>query len=532
VPKTRAPTDQLKIKYTGARPKRVKRYVEIQGPQPLSHYDVFESTLVNVERCLAERVFHVENNGVYVLPPQPVQQVFERRLQYIIKHMRNCCKNDAMPVPYNDEEIIKTCAPHKRKKTQLALTRMDGRKATRKDSNVTMFVKPEKTEHMRKVDPIPRAVLPRDIVYAIELARFLRPIEKTIFQYIDKLWGNPTIMKGYNAAVQGGHFEKSWNRFKRPAALDLDANRFDEHVSEDALKFEHKIYRLFYQGKDLEYLNNLLRWQLENKITCRTTDGYVVRCTRKGGRMSGDINTSLGNCGIMTSKIHWIVRKLMVMDNVDLFNNGDDCILIGEYEDIVKLKPAISPACLQFGFTMKIGPIVRTLEHISFCQTNPVFNGKQYVMCRNPHIAIAKDCIMIDYTDSQRVFNGWRKAVSLGGMSLTDGIPIYTEFYKSMGRGINDKDSNARFGKVDESGFWRLSQGMEFTNMKITDEARFSFWVAYGITPHEQVLIEEAYKKMEIGPLTPAKGLQHHKFKSYLTELSQFYEHTNYTSSN
>lgn len=71
-------------------------------------------------------------------------------------------------------------------------------------------------------------------------------------------------------------------------------------MSVQALKWEHSIYNAMFRSDELA---ELLGWQLTNKGFARTTDG-LIKYEVKGCRMSGDMNTALGNCMIMCALVY------------------------------------------------------------------------------------------------------------------------------------------------------------------------------------------------------------------------------------
>ncbi len=111
-------------------------------------------------------------------------------------------------------------------------------------------------------------------------------------------------MKGMDVRTVAKVLREKWDMFPNPVAIGLDASRFDQHVSVPALEFEHSVYlSCFKQKKHRERLAKLLKLQLENHCTGYAEDG-VIKYTTTGTRMSGDMNTSLGNCVLMCSLIH------------------------------------------------------------------------------------------------------------------------------------------------------------------------------------------------------------------------------------
>jgi len=152
-----------------------------------------------------------------------------------------------------------------------------------RDAILKTFVKAEKLNFDIKNDPAPRVIQPRDPRYNVEVGCFLRPLEHKLYSAIDKIFGSPTIMSAYNAFTQATHLKRKWDRFTQPVCVGLDASRFDQHVSIQALEFEHSVYNRIFKSKKLAML---LRMQLINRGIARARDGWF-RYETKGSRMSG-----------------------------------------------------------------------------------------------------------------------------------------------------------------------------------------------------------------------------------------------------
>lgn len=112
-----------------------------------------------------------------------------------------------------------------------------------RDSDISAFVKAEKINLTEKPDPAPRIIQPRDPRYNVEVGCYLKHTEKIMMKAIDQLF-NPdsdiqTVFKGLTADQSGRMMRRKWLKFRDPVALGLDASRFDQHVSRQALEWEH-----------------------------------------------------------------------------------------------------------------------------------------------------------------------------------------------------------------------------------------------------------------------------------------------------
>jgi hypothetical protein len=296
-------------------------------------------------------------------------------------------------------------------------------------------------------------------------------------------------MKGYTTEELGRIVHAKWSRFSKPVAVGFDASRFDQHVSKEALQWEHSIYNRLFGCKRLA---KLLSWQVGDRGKARCPDG-VIHYQRTGGRASGDMNTSLGNC-LITCGLFWEFRRRYGLD-FELINNGDDCVIICE-ESRSHLLELVPDFFLTYGFTMVVEPTVHHLEQVVFCQMQPIYDGRVWLMVRQLS-ALDKDQACVQDIRSEKQFRKWISAVGVCGLHLTAGIPVFQAFYKSL---IIDPDVGGVMNSPQfaQGGlyYWyraKCSSPTPPVELHVSDEARVSFWRAFGLTPDEQVALEEWY---------------------------------------
>jgi len=416
--------------------------------------------------------------------------------------------------PMTDSEFVESRPVHKKKLYQHAVEELNGGSAELKHSFVKIFIKSEKTEALIKDDPIPRIIYPRHPIYNLCLGEYIVPIENKIYSCIDHIWNEKTVFKGLNASQQGEILWEKWQRFSKPCAFMTDASRFDQHCSIDALRFEHGVEKLFYSGMQRSELHRLLNMQLHTTGFANSSDGYKMRVTHRGGRCSGDQNTALGNIIIMTFLM--LQFKFDHKYNFSLVNNGDDSVIIGEYEEIIKMQSHITAWFKDYGYTMKVEKSVTVFEEMDFCQTKPIFVDGKPIMCRFPKAALPKDCMCLASLSDVQTLDKWRRAVMLGGISLTGGVPIFQEFYLALGQNTENKESNSRIGGLDESGFWQLARGMNRKYETIKDSTRISFFKAFGIFPYEQKLMEAIYQNYKYDSTLRPQGVTSENFEQFI----------------
>lgn len=460
-------------------------------------FNVHNNCLANALRAVRERVFAVEVDGKLERPPKPVGDVFADRMgdfrQQLLGHMGHC-------TPWTVQQFVESYTGSKLKRYQAAAASLAVRGVVRADSYLQSFVKAEAVNFSAKPDPAPRIIQPRTPRYNVMVGKYLRPLEHRVYRAIAKVFGGPTVMKGYNAVTTAETLHDMWSKFDTPCCVMLDASRFDQHVSRQALEWEHSVYNALYSSPELA---ELLTWQIANKGFVRCPDGgfsYQV----DGCRMSGDMNTALGNCLIMCGMV-WAYAKARRVD-IRLANNGDDCAVFMDRKHVGQFKAGLDKWFREMGFSMKVEGTADRLEEVEFCQTRPVRTGSGWRMCRSPFTAPAKDVMWKtpDHSNLIVSFRKWVHAVGTAGLAIADGVPIFSAMYARMVEIGIPASKVQGFGNM-ESGFEFMAKGLTHSNTPVTDEARYSFWLAWGITPDCQVEVETSFRTSEgswaVGPM-------------------------------
>jgi hypothetical protein len=361
---------------------------------------------------------------------------------------------------------------------------------SRKDAGVTMFVKMEKVQLCKD----PRAIQFRDPKYCVMLASYLKPMEHLIYALKPKypfMSGTRIVGKGLNQVERAKLLIKKLTYFESPVVLGLDMSRFDKHVDRAQLREEHRFY--LSSNNDPQF-RELLSWQLQNHVRSKHGYKYVV----EGGRMSGDMNTALGNCIIVSAMV--IAFMLPRREKFDILDDGDDCLLIVESNCVQGILRDIEREFLAFGHELKIEKIAYELEEVLWCQSNPVLTKFGYKFVRNP-IKVMSSCLV--GTRWLRVPTRVRREF-LAGLAeceyvLNLGVPVLQEYALALKR--NSSGAKLRFDR--ESGEWYkyLRESKLYRRMatagydeEITPEARISFFKAFGITPDQQVQYEETLR--------------------------------------
>lgn len=462
---------------------------------------VHNPSINNGEKAILERVFLVKGpNGSFVRPPVCQDQALVR-LYPFRQTMR---KFSAATAPYSRQEFVDCYKGRRHTIYSNALASLKTRPLEKRDSYIRAFVKAEKINSLAKSNPAPRIIQPRSPRFNVEVGRYIRRVEKAIFRAITKTFGSPSntpiVAKGFNALSLGKIMATKWDIFRHPVAVGLDASRFDQHCGSKILKWEHQHYLDYFTlPKERRRLRRLLNQQLRNKGTMFCEDGKISY-TVTGCRMSGDMNTALGNCVIMCGLVYTYMREHGLHGKYEFINNGDDCVIILEQRDLHVISD-VAQWFHEFGYTMKVEPPVQVFERLEFCQTQPVFDGKNYVMCRQPHTVMTKDFTTIKNVSTE---GGWKfqcQAISDCGTAAYGNIPVLGAMYNLLNVG----------GRRSKK-FTELSGGLQYMSKDMNNKytkphylSRASFFLAFGITPDRQEGIEEWYDNQKLqydpGPL-------------------------------
>lgn len=444
------------------------------------------NSMTNLRRAYHERVMCVKSSDGSLAPcPKPKPGAWDDlrcTFSKVVQHVGSVR-------PLTGQQFVDQCPAHKRRLYDEAKERYEKYGWTSRDAKLKLFVKFEKLNFTLKSDPAPRLISPRSPVYNFALGRYTRAMEEHIFQACADVWdcdasvGEKVVMKGLTVEGVGDQLRRKWMKYNRPMAIGLDASRFDQHVSVEALKMEHFVYNSCMRSQELRAL---LRQQLKNRGIAYV-DGYELRTIVDGTRASGDMNTGLGNCLLMCCMIH----RYAEVHNLrcDLVNNGDDCVVICESVDLPKFDNVYN-WFLELGFEMEIEPPVYEFEQVVFCQMQPVWSGDHWVMVRQPKVAMCKDVVMLGGKNFDD-YASWCHSVGVGGTSLYGDMPIYSSFYKKLqqfGSGYRPRRDLLSL----DSGFYRMCLRGRNHSGRVSDAARVSFYKAFNISPAHQLEIERS----------------------------------------
>lgn len=361
------------------------------------------------------------------------------------------------------------------------------------DSSVKFFIKAERFNPAAKVNPDPRAIQFRGARYCVALAAFLHPIEHYLYEsnwFSKGVLPSRNIAKGLNSVARAELLVEKASRFERPVFIGLDASRFDKHVSKELLEIEHSVYKISNPDR---FFAKLLSWQLHNKGFSNL--GLVYKLV--GRRMSGDMNTALGNCLLMCIMLLAYAIYLM-LSRWDCLDDGDDVVLIVEHDDHQRIVDGVKDFFLNFGMQMKVESIAYSVHEVVFCQSSIVeFRPGKYKFVRNYAAVMSKGLVGIRNWSSEVYRRKVIHSVGLCELVLNLGVPVLQEWALALLRNV-PMSGGVDLSVAPEGLQARVKRELQLLGIKLEQAtaqpilpcARDSFAIAFGLSVTEQIELE------------------------------------------
>lgn len=445
-----------------------------------------------MHRALMERLYYVkqQNGGEEFVPcPLPTRS-FDS-----LSHFKTMIKRllPALPPVWTYEQFVESYSGPKKARYQCAADKLARTGCKRTYGYLKTFIKGEWYDGTSKSNPCPRLIQPRSPEYNVAIGCYLRPMEKLIYKAIDRLFGYHVVLKCDAPWERAKTIKGYWSEFVDPVFVGFDASRFDQHTSAAALEWEHSVYLSIHNDS---YFSELLSWQVSNVGYASTSDG-LIQYKVNGCRMSGDMNTALGNVLIMCGITHHFLQQLGVKTR--FIDDGDDCGVFLERSDL-HLLGSLPAHHLEFGYEMTVESPAYCLEHIEFCQSRPVNCGDgNWMMVRNIHKALKQDAMVIDKLDWAETTDVLA-ATGVCGLALYGGMPVLDEFYSMLARCSSRTDKIDRVLTHVKTGpqSWRSQAGR--ARLFTVDEtvARVSVYKAFGLLPDYQVALEGEFRAQSL----------------------------------
>lgn len=363
----------------------------------------------------------------------------------------------------------------------------------RRGAILQSFVKLEKIS-----DPTrdPRVIQARSPVYNYALGNYLKPMEHKLYRIsgtrnLRKLLPpGRLIAKCLDLRSRALCIERKMARFERPVVYSIDCSRFDAHVNKHQLALEHLIYKSANQSPELA---SLLDKQYLNV-------GYTKRGIRyvcPAGRMSGDMNTALGNCIIMLVMCATAAKLCGLSPaQYDLFIDGDDTLLFTD-QSLESALPEFVKIIEGFGHEVKLENRAVSFEGVVHCQARPVRTCNGPIMVQCPRRVISR------YLTSARNWDcgPTRRSQYLNQLGTCAfatfcGVPVLQEFALCLMRAGKPGPMRFTSGRI-----WQAARELNAQRPWTTEidaGTRASFEAAFGLSLGDQALWEHYFQQLDL----------------------------------
>lgn len=179
-------------------------------------------------------------------------------------------------------------------------------------------------------------------------------------------------------------------------------------------------------------------------------------------------------------------------------NNGDDCVVIMEAEDLPLFQNGLKRWFEIHGYRMAVEEPVYELEKIEFCQSRVVLRGEDALMVRNLTNSFTKDPMCLVPLQTSNVLQMWYRAVGDCGAAITSGMPVLQEYYRMYQRSGRDYTEGFLQHVQKNTSHLTRMKGITQIERVVTAESRCSFYYAFGILPEYQIVLERLFATMSL----------------------------------
>jgi hypothetical protein len=404
--------------------------------------------------------------------------------------------------PLTDDQFVQTYSGPKRTRYANAVLSLQDEPLIRRDGYVSAFVKAEKMDPGAKTNPDPRMIQSRSARYNVVVGKWLKAIEKK-FYTITSPMGSRMVAKGLNNEERGELLDDKMQNFGSPVVYSIDGSRWDKHIECRVLDVEHSVYKKMV--KDPEF-NRALSWQRTNKV--RTAMGVKYRT--KGKRMSGDVNTSLGNCLLMCLMVKAAMQRLGIL-KWDCLDDGDDCLIIVETAEEWKLR-RLGEVYLEFGQEIKLENRATHIEDVKFCQSQCIRVNGKWRFIREWRRCLSGDSSGVKFWGDPNIAPHMAYTIGCANLALYPGVPVLQEHglaLKRIGSGTlrvdlaAQTDAARRFGRDIGANWTEVLQSA--AAVPISSESRMDFERAFGLSVDDQLRVESKLRDWRLDSWEPVK---------------------------
>ena len=388
----------------------------------------------------------------------------------------------------------------RRRRYQRALDDYRLRGLTKGDSKVKMFVKLEGIKFSQdKVNPSCRAIQWRNPVFTLVACSYYKQPEHRLYllEGAKNFPSSRFIAKNLNPRQRCLLMRKKFESLPGCEMFELDASRYDAHVTEMLIKWCENVFWKKTNGS--AEFDEILSQKLFTKGSFRVGDETVSYKVR-GGRMSGDGDTAASNCILMSCLLASFGNYMTSIRGgaYDFLCDGDDSVFY--YTGGPFTNQEVIDYFRDFGMTMKIDNRSFDFQKIGFCQARPCVIDGSWLLVRDPVKILSKTTVNTKFRiPSMRP--KLLKTIATGELSIYAGVPIVDLFLTRLiaSADMFMSSRGKRDGGLLKGDRWQSyrirrdlpSDWKTCKSLPVTNEARESFSIAWGISIAEQFAMEK-----------------------------------------
>lgn len=406
--------------------------------------------------------------------------------------------------PWTYDEFIDLLPSRKRRLYSDALLELErGRRVTSKDARIRSFVKAEKIDDahlkvLRGAPVKPRLIQARRPIYNLSIAIFIKAIERRVYGWTGPYRGvcrSRIFAKGLSLKRRAAVFQRKLSGFESPVVLSVDAHAFDACVQVEHLRATHRFYQRLLPHSGFQRL-------LSYQLSCKARSKNGIRYEVAGKRMSGDMDTSLGNCLVMVNVVA-TVMNLSGCRKWDLLNDGDDCLVVVESSEGRAFCETFRVIGLELGFRLDAFWCGQfddwALEDIVFCRHRLVCVGGVWRFVRDARRAVGGLFMShrhYHHLGGLRVLKGMAKCELVHGNIPCTSVAAWHVYQLLGGYKLpkNLKEFEFAYG---------LNLSTPTVRPVVAHTTRVSYSRAFGVSIHEQLLYENAITKLTLSQIDP-----------------------------
>lgn len=376
----------------------------------------------------------------------------------------------------------------KRKLYENAIESLKQQPLTWKDARVSMFAKAEYRTTSLAGGPAtkPRAIQARSPRFNAAFGVYTKAVYDVLMK-----WKGPKgrvrqrtriFRSGMTPRQLGAAIAEKRAQFKNPVVFNLDANSFDRSVDGDDLRMVDNLYRTIFGGD--QELNAILALRHGRRIVNRGKSSKGLKYRVVANRMSGDMDTSLGNSLLTFYVVLWAMLKHGIR-KWDCMIEGDDCLLFLEAGSLTEGQ--INAAYADLGWLCASTKALH-LHEIDFCRGTfiTLADGVRHV--RQAKRALSTlTCCWRSNTDQE--YRRMLKGKALGELAMARGVPCLQALCSAILKATGDV--KAIMVDTRMHGVKLAKLRLDGSSLPVTRQARVEYEMAFGITVAQQTTFEQ-----------------------------------------